>query len=245
MIYIGTSGYSYPYWKNRFYPDKLPSASWLTYYATQFNTLELNNTFYRFPSIDSLKRSADRTPDHFVFSVKVPKLITHTKRLIGVKDTIKEFTDIAQNGLGDKLACILYQMPPSYSFSMERMMDVIDQLSFDKRNVIEFRHISWWQTDVYESLSKHGINFCSVSYPHLPSDCIVTGSFLYRRMHGIPDLFQSPYSEKELIKLYEQLPTEKDAFIFFNNTTFESGYKNAYFLQQYASKHISKDEEAD
>lgn len=235
MLYIGTSGYSYPYWKGRFYPDKLPASKWLAYYATQFNTLELNNTFYRFPTVAPLKRSASQTPADFCFSVKAHKIITHTKRLVGVKDTIQEFMDIIQEGLGHKLSCILYQMPPSYTFSEERLANVVDHLSSDKRNVIEFRHASWWTPSVYAPLRKHHINFCSVSYPGLPVDNIITGDFLYRRMHGVPELFKSPYSEKELTGLYQELPAKKKAFVYFNNTTFESGYTNAYFLKELAA----------
>lgn len=235
MLYIGTSGYSYPYWKGRFYPDKWPASKWLEYYASQFNTLELNNTFYRFPSVVSLKRSAARTPADFSFSVKAHRIITHTRRLENATDTIREFMNIVQEGLGLKLCCILYQMPPSYTFSEERLVNIIEHLSPDKRNVIEFRHVSWWRQEVYAHLRKHHINFCSVSYPGLPDDPVITGDFLYRRMHGVPELFKSPYSKKELIRLYQELPLKKDAFIYFNNTTFESGYTNARFLKQQAS----------
>ncbi|MBO9594434.1 MAG: DUF72 domain-containing protein [Niabella sp.] len=235
MLYIGTSGYSYSYWKGRFYPDKLPASGWLEYYATQFNTLELNNTFYRFPAVEPLKKSASRTPADFRFSVKAHKILTHTRRLAGVKDKIQEFTDIVQEGLEQKLSCILYQMPPSYAFSEARLADVIEYLSPDKRNVIEFRHVSWWQSEVFDLLTKHRINFCSVSYPGLPDDNIITGDFLYRRMHGVPELFKSPYSEKELTRLLQELQIKKNAFIYFNNTMFESGYTNAYFLKQQAA----------
>ncbi|WP_300598865.1 DUF72 domain-containing protein [Niabella sp.] len=235
MLYIGTSGYSYPYWKGRFYPDKWPASRWLEYYATQFSTLELNHTFYRFPTVASLKKSASRTPANFSFSVKAHKVITHTKRLTGVKDTIQEFMNILHDGLENKLGCILYQMPPSYTFSEERLAHVIEHLSFSNRNVIEFRHLSWWQPAVFDLLAKHRINFCSVSYPGLPAENIITGDFLYRRMHGVPELFKSAYSEQQLMQLYQELPVAKEVFIYFNNTTFESGYTNAYFLQELAA----------
>ncbi|MCF3111908.1 DUF72 domain-containing protein [Niabella sp. CC-SYL272] len=240
MYYIGTSGYSYPYWKGRFYPDQLPASKWLQYYATQFNTLELNHTFYRFPTVASLIKSANLTPPDFLFSVKAPKVITHIKRLTGVADTIQEFMEVIQAALGNKLSSVLYQMPPSYTFSEERLTNVAEQLSLDNRNVIEFRHVSWWRQEVFDLLCKHRINFCSVSYPGLPAGNMITGNFLYRRMHGVPDLFQSSYSEKELVQLYQELPAGKDAFIFFNNTTFESGYTNAYFLKQLAIQHNAK-----
>src|SRR6185295_6324728 len=184
-LYIGTSGFSYPYWKNRFYPEGLPGSKWLQYYATQFNTLELNSSFYRFPKIAHLKKAADQTPDDFVFTVKAHKIITHTRRMKEAGDKIIEFMDIIQEGLGNKLACILYQMPPSYNFSEERLNDIVQHLSFDKRNVIEFRHASWWQQKVYQRLDENHIHFCSVSYPGLPDDNISTGQVFYKRMHGV------------------------------------------------------------
>ncbi len=236
MLYIGTSGYSYPYWKNRFYPEKLAASKWLQYYATQFNTLELNNSFYRFPKTEHLKKAAGQTPDDFVFSVKAHKVITHTRRMKDVRETILEFTDIVQEGLGDKLACILYQMPPSYSYSEERMDDIVHNLSSGRQNVIEFRHVSWWRREVYQHLEEHHIHFCSVSYPGLPEDHIMTGHILYRRMHGVPELFKSSYSEGELAVLSGQIPAEGNSFVYFNNTMFEAGYSNARSLQRLTAK---------
>jgi len=231
MIHIGTSGYSYSYWKNRFYPEGLPSSQWLEYYATQFDSVEINNTFYRIPKPETLKKWADKTPENFLFSVKANKTITHIKKMSDAEDLIADFMKIIEEGLGEKLGCILYQMPPSYHFSAERLNDIL-QLSFDPRNVVEFRHISWWEDKVFEAFRKHKINFCCVSYPNLPDENIVTGKLLYRRMHGVPELFKSSYSEKELIELSENLKTEKEGFVFFNNTMFEAGYSNALQLKQ-------------
>lgn len=236
MIYIGTSGYSYPYWRNRFYPEKLPAHKWLQYYATRFNTLELNNSFYRFPEPEHLRKAAGQTPDDFVFTVKAHKGITHIRKMKEVKATIRQFTDILQEGLREKLACILYQMPPSYSFSEERLEDILQNLSFDSRNVIEFRHGSWWKEKVYSALQEHNIHFCSVSYPGLPTDPVITGSIFYKRMHGVPDLFKSSYSEAELNLLLKQIPAG-NAFVYFNNTMFEAGFQNACLLQKLLTEH--------
>jgi uncharacterized protein YecE (DUF72 family) len=108
MMHIGTSGFSYPYWKNRFYPEKLPASRWLQYYATQFNTLELNASFYRFPVVKNLKKSAAATPGDFKFTVKAHKIITHTRRMKNAREKVIEFMDIVNEGLGDKLACVLF-----------------------------------------------------------------------------------------------------------------------------------------
>lgn len=232
MLYIGTSGYSYPYWKNRFYPEKLAASKWLQYYATQFNTVELNSSFHRFPKVEHLKKAAGQTPDEFLFSVKANKVITHTRRMKEVGETIDEFTTIVREGLGKKLAYILYQMPPSYSYSEERMDDIVHHLSSGQWNVIEFRHVSWWREEVYHRLEAHRIHFCSVSYPGLPEDRIMTGDLLYQRMHGVPELFKSSYPVAVLENLSGQIPAEGNSFVYFNNTMFEAGYSNARLLQR-------------
>lgn len=235
MIYIGTSGYSYSYWKNRFYPEKLAASKWLEFYATQFNTVELNNSFYRFPKIEQLKKAAAQTPDDFLFSVKAHKLITHTLRMKNVREKIEEFTGIIHEGLSEKLACILYQMPPSYHYTEEHLHDVITHLSIGQQNIVEFRHESWWKPEVYDQLTQHKINFCSVSYPNLPKENIVTGDVNYRRMHGVPQLFKSSYTSEELTALAAQL-TGGQTFIYFNNTMFEAGYTDARTLQELINK---------
>lgn len=231
MIYIGTSGYSYQYWKNRFYPEKLAASKWLGYYATQFNTVELNASFYRFPKEEHLKKAAAQTPDDFVFTVKANKVITHTRRMKNVKDQVAEFTDIVVNGLEEKLANILYQLPPSYSYSQESIDDIITHLGDTKGTVVEFRHASWWREEVYKLLDQNNIHFCSVSYPGLPDDNIVTAGMFYKRMHGVPELFKSSYSNKEIEQLAMDIPEQDNSFIYFNNTMFEAGYSNAMALK--------------
>lgn len=234
-VYIGTSGYSYSYWKNRFYPGKLPSSGWLRYYSTRFNTLELNNTFYRFPVAANLRKMAEQTPEDFRFSVKANKVITHTMRMRNVQEKLNDFNDIVREGLGEKLSCILYQLPPSYAFTDERMDDILSNTRRDTPQVIEFRHASWWDERVYGALREHTLNFCSVSYPGLPEEEIITGPVYYKRMHGVPELFKSSYCEKVLQTLADRIPANIRSFIYFNNTMFEAGYTNAARLKELAS----------
>lgn len=232
-IYIGTSGYSYFYWKNRFYPEKLPASKWLTYYATQFKTVELNNTFYRFPTVNNLKKAADATPADFRFSVKAHKIITHTLRMKNVKDKVAEFMDIVTQGLGKKLACILYQLPPTFSYTGERLENIITNISHVSNNVIEVRHLSWWNETVYSAFKENKLTFCSVSFPGLPEENILTSNLFYKRMHGVPELFKSSYSESQLQALAENIPLASQFFIYFNNTMLEAGYKNADVLKNF------------
>lgn len=230
-IYIGTSGYSYPYWKNRFYPERLAAAKQLAYYASVFNSVELNYTFYRFPTLKSLQKAYQETPAHFRFSVKMNKIVTHTLRMNGVQEKVAEFMDIINNGLAEKLACVLFQLPPSFSYTPERLEMVLRNIEHNSRNVIEFRHISWWQEEVYAAFREAGLTFCSVSFPGLPETIIQTSHVCYTRMHGVPELFKSSYTEPELQRLATALPDADTSFTFFNNTMYEAGYSNALTLR--------------
>ncbi len=234
-IHIGTSGYSYTYWKGRFYPDKWPAAKQLQYFSTQFNTVELNHTFYRFPTVKSLAKAAAETPDDFRFSVKMNKLVTHTLRLRGAKEKIDEFMALVAEGLGPKLACVLFQLPPSFHFTAERLDDVLRNVAQQPTNVIEFRHISWWDETVFSALRDAGLSFCAVSFPGLPDDNICTSTLFYKRMHGVPELFKSAYSAETLAQLAATMPQVKEAYVYFNNTMFEAGYTNAARLQALVS----------
>ena len=234
--YIGTSGYSYPYWKGRFYPEGLPASQQLNYYSKQFNTVELNYTFYRFPSVKALKMAAATVPDGFLFSLKMHRSITHLLRMQQVKAKIHEFMDIVHEGLGDRLGCVLFQFPASYQFNEQRLNDILDNVPHHNNNVIEFRHISWWQENVYQALRAAYLTFCSVSFPGLPDDNIITGNVFYKRMHGVPQLFISAYSDDSILNLAGAIPEDKTSFIYFNNTMYEAGYSNALLLDQYLKK---------
>jgi len=229
--YIGTSGYSYSYWKGRFYPEGLPAGRQLAYYAEQFNSLELNYTFYRFPTVKALQKTAAMLPEGFKCSVKAHKIITHTLRLKQAREKVKEFTDIVAEGLGERLGCILFQLPPSFSFSAERMNDLLENVEHHSHTVIEFRHASWWTPEVFETLKAHRLTFCSVSFPGLPEDNIVTSDVFYKRMHGVPELFKSSYTEETLQQLAGSIPDVSEAYVYFNNTMFEAGYSNANTLR--------------
>lgn len=233
QTYIGTSGFSYPSWKDVFYPPGTKSADWLTYYATRFNTLELNSTFYHFPRVATLEKMAARTPDDFVFSVKMNKHITHTLRLNDAREKIKEFTEVAEAGFGDKLGCILFQLPPSFHYNEENLHRLLENIPRGSRNVVEFRHLSWWNDTVPQMLRSQELTFCNISYPGLPENRLMTSDRFYVRMHGVPELFKSAYTPAELERLADELPQEADQkFVYFNNTMFEAGFSNALELQE-------------
>ena len=183
-FHVGTSGWSYLHWRARFYPINLNNYKWLEYYAKHFNTTEVNMTFYRWPKENMLKNWYKRTPSHFSFTLKAPKIITHIKKLTGIKKIVRDFYTLADL-LKEKLACILFQLPPSLKFNKDKLQHFLNTLDKNYNNVIEFRHPSWWQEDTYNLLMNHKIIFCVVSASQLPQDIIITSNVCYFRFHGL------------------------------------------------------------
>lgn len=228
--FIGCSGYYYSYWKNRFYPEGTPAKDWLSYYAKVFKTVELNGTFYRTPRITTLQKYVAQTPSNFKFSAKMNRHITHVLRLKNCKTEIDNYLQLLQDGLGDKLANVLFQLPAGFKFSTENLENILENVPHQSGSVIEFRDISWWTEEVYEAFKKAQLTFCNVDFPGLASHIVHTSNLFYLRMHGSPELFKSSYSTRELKIYAKQIPQDKDAFIYFNNTVYEAGYQNAQEL---------------
>ena len=234
-IYIGCSGFSNRDWKGFFFPEDLPSKGQLNFYATQFNTVEINSTFYRRPRPQTLQNWYERTGEDFKFFIKIPKTITHIKRL---KDTAAETGDFCNHihsGIKEKLAGFLFQMPPTFHFSEEHLEKLIATVDPEFLNVVEFRHKSWWNEEVFKTLKEKNIVFSGVSFPKDIPDEFITNSnkFAYYRLHGVPVLFKSEYSEEELINLADEIKKAKETvFVFFNNTWGTAALKNALFLKK-------------
>ena len=188
---VGCSGYYYPQWKGEFYPSKLKPADWLKYYSSVFNTVELNSTFYRLPKFTDLKRYYNNTSDDFKFSVKVSKYITHTMKLKDTRLQVKNFMDLILSGLTDKLDKILFQLPPSFHYSENNLELILENIPASPRNVIEFRHNSWWNEKVETSFKKAAYTFCNIDYPGIQNNFIHTSAYFYLRLHGFPQLFKS------------------------------------------------------
>ena len=236
---IGCSGFSYKTWKHRFYPDKLPSTKWFEFYCEHFDTVELNVTFYRFPKADTFKGWYSRSPKGFGFSVKAPRLVTHYKQLIDCKALLKDFYSTCSKGLKEKLGPILFQFPPRFIYTEERLRRILDNLDPNYINVVEFRHKSWWAEEVYTQLAKQHIIFCSMSHPQLPDEVAGNGKLIYYRFHGVPDLYFSLYSEAELRKIatkIKKVKGVKNAWCYFNNDVNTAAIQNAKWLQQFISK---------
>ncbi|MBC7425630.1 MAG: DUF72 domain-containing protein [Bacteroidia bacterium] len=226
---IGCSGFYNRHWKGIFYPDKLPQRLWFDHYAENFNTLELNVTFYKFPSEAMLNVWYQKSPTDFMFSVKAPRLITHLKKFNDCKSLIDDFYLACSNGLQEKLGYLLFQLPPSIVYSEEKFMQILSLVNTNFRHVIEFRNETWWRQDVYDALAQKGITFCSVSHPKMPDLIIANTDNIYVRNHGVPDMFYSDYSPEKLqaLKNEIELKNVSKAYVYFNNTAGIHGILNA------------------
>lgn len=236
--HIGCSGFHYKEWKDFFYPPKLPQSRWFDHYAEQFNTLELNVTFYRFPQLKFLESWYNKAPDHFTFSAKVPRLITHFKQFRETTGLLSDFYGSLKLGLKEKLACVLFQLPPALAYSEEMLERITNSVDPGFINVIEFRNASWWKQAVYRKLKGHQLVFCGHSYPNLPDAVVVNNPVAYYRFHGVPVLYKSSYKVAFLKEVAQQLYASKSKsnFIYFNNTWGTSAIKNALCLKKHLDR---------
>jgi uncharacterized protein YecE (DUF72 family) len=238
--HIGCSGFHYRDWKGIFYPPDIPQKKWFEYYSSKFDTLELNVTFYRFPQLKFLQTWYENSPDAFSFAVKVPRLITHFKQLKDCQRLLGDFYNSIREGLKDKLGAVLFQLPPQWYYTEERLELLVNNMTKGFTNVVEFRHDSWWNKKVYQRLKKESLVFCGISHPSLPDDVIITGKTAYYRFHGIPRLYFSAYKSDMLKRIADQLACAKNVnnmFIYFNNTATVGAIKNAVWFKNYLKKY--------
>ncbi|HMQ14618.1 MAG TPA: DUF72 domain-containing protein [Phycisphaerae bacterium] len=190
-LLAGTSGYSYAEWKPAFYPADLPAAQFLSYYAGRLATVEINNTFYRFPAEKQLADWSAHTPVGFVFAIKAVQKITHTGRLKDVGDLTRDFVERCR-GLGDKLGPILFQLPPNFRRDDARLDAFLNGLPAGRRYALEFRHESWFDEAVLARLRGAGVALCISEGEHLDSPRVATADFCYLRLR------KPEYGEGEL-----------------------------------------------
>lgn len=229
-INTGCSGFYNRHWKGVFYPEDLAQSKWFTFYCAHLNSLELNVTFYKFPTVKTLDNWYKKSPEGFLFAVKAPRIITHYKKLNDCTAELDDFYNVCGVGLKDKLGCLLFQFPPSFKYSKESLAFVLKSMKPGFNNVVEFRNEGWWNKEVYDAFETNKVIFCSVSHPKLPEDIIVTASTAYIRLHGNPQIFYSSYSDEYLQNLHDILAKNKkieDAYVFFNNTASTAGILNA------------------
>ncbi|MBN1856140.1 MAG: DUF72 domain-containing protein [Dehalococcoidia bacterium] len=233
-IFVGCSGWHYDDWRGRLYPVRMGKTRWLTHYSSIFDTVELNNTFYRLPGQSSVSRWHDETGSGFVFAVKGSRYITHIRRLVDVGSPVQEFTQRLA-GLGSKLGPLLWQLPPQLSRDDALLEDFLHVLPPTSRHVIEFRHPSWWNNHTYAMLQEYHTAVCLIDTPSFKSHPIATTDFIYIRFHGAEQMYSSCYQDEQLCSwagnirsLGEGMTT---VYAYFNNDTNGYAVKNALTLR--------------
>jgi len=180
-LLAGTSGFSYKEWKGSFYPQDLPVSGMLSYYAERFPAVEINNTFYRLPSEQTLLQWAEQVPESFRFVLKASQSITHRRRLKDVEDPL-EYLLGASAALGEKRGPLLVQLPPNMKKDVERLNRFLDLVPRTTRTAFEFRHPGWFEEDVFAALRNHGAALCLADTEEGTTPLVATAEWGYLRL---------------------------------------------------------------
>jgi len=234
QVFVGTSGWTYDDWSGRFYPEKgFKGPERLTFYASVFNTVEVNATFYRTPTEQMIESWNKRLDDYFHLVVKGTRAVTHIKRLADCREQLQTFLErILQL---KRLKVVLWQLPPSLRKDAVLLNEFLHLLPEKVHHAVEFRHTSWWADDVLQILAKHNAALVGVSHPKLPEIIIPTTDFFYVRFHGQgKNPYMYLYSQEELshwVSLLEPLLKGKPLYAFFNNDYHAHATKNALMFR--------------
>jgi uncharacterized protein YecE (DUF72 family) len=234
-IRIGTSGWHYKHWKGPFYQPDLPASKMLTSYLQHFDTVEINNTFYRLPTETALAAWRDSTPANFRFAVKGSRYLTHMKKLADPDAGLEKFLSCATI-LGPKLGPILFQLPPFLDAKPGRLDAFLAALPRSLRCAFEFRHPGWHTAGIYELLRRYNTAFCMFDIEGFQSPVEVTADFAYIRLHGPGGRYQGSYTHAALERWAEHIRSWQKrlnaVYVYFDND--QAGYapQNALELKK-------------
>jgi uncharacterized protein YecE (DUF72 family) len=224
-IWIGTSGWHYKHWVGNFYPPRLPSSRMLAHYTQHFDTVELNNTFYKLPAQTSLLAWRDSTPPHFHFAVKGSRFLTHMKKLNNAQDGLNRFLE-AVTVLEPKLGPILFQLPPNWELDVDRLAAFLALLPLYLRCAFEFRNPTWNTPQTLDLLAQYNAAYCIFDLAGYLSPLEITADFSYIRLHGPGGKYQGSYSDAALEEWAQKISqwSKKLAavYVYFDND--DSGY---------------------
>jgi uncharacterized protein YecE (DUF72 family) len=219
-IHIGCSGWVYKHWRGILYPEGLPQTRWFQRYAEEFDTVEINASFYRLPVAKTFDGWREKAPENFHYAVKVNRFITHMKKLVGVEQALNDFTALARR-LEDKLGPLLYQLPPSLKIDLERLESFLKIIPRDLNNVFEFRNKSWYVPETSALLDRYGASFCVHDMPGSKTERIAVGPIGYVRFHGGEGKYWGRYSDDGLLSwtdwILDQSGRGRAVWCYFNN----------------------------
>ena len=240
VVRIGTSGWHYKHWQGQFYPAKLAPKEMFHFYSLHFDTVELNNTFYRLTRPETFESWHDNSPVNFLYAVKASRFITHMKKLKDPESSTAKFFDGAER-LGMKLGPIHFQLPPRWRVDIARMRNFLAELSKEHRYVIEIRDESWLVKEVYDVLRKFNVAFCIHDLAGMQTPLEITADFTYIRFHGPGAAkYRGSYSDSQLQEWADRLSewrgSNVDSYVYFNNDIGGYAITNAQTLKQLLGK---------
>jgi uncharacterized protein YecE (DUF72 family) len=217
---IGTSGWSYAHWRERFYPPGLPAKAWLGFYADRFDTVEINGSFYRMPKESTVAGWHERSPDGFMFAWKASRYITQAKRLKDPAEPLAYVLDRAAS-LKEKLGPILFQLPPQMRRDDARLAEFLAVLPKSHRFSVEFRDPGWFVPAVLRLLADHDVALCVSDHHAAPAPPETTAAFVYLRLHGPGGHYSGRYPDAELAAWAERIAAwregGRDVLAYFDN----------------------------
>ena len=234
-VRIGCSGWNYSHWRSRVYPDGMPPRRWLHHYATLFDTVEVNNTFYRLPRREAVASWVEGSPPEFVFAVKASRYLTHVKRSRDMDQGVARFYErIEPLVASPKMGPVLWQLPPTFSRDDERLAGALDRLP-PGRHCFEFRHESWFVPETYARLREYGVALVVGDHPARPWQAHeITADWTFIRFHYGRRGRNGNYSERELDEWSERIRGWRrrvDVFAYFNNDWEGYAVRNGLGLQ--------------
>ena len=236
-ILVGTSGWHYKHWIGVFYPPETRGSEMFEFFARHFNTVEINNSFYRLPLATTFDAWRESSPDGFCFAVKASRFITHMKKLKDPESSSAKFFLVAER-LQEKLGPILFQLPPRWKVNVERFSEFLASLPKGHRYVIEFRDESWFVTPVFELLRKYNVAFCIHDFADMKVPNEITADFTYVRFHGPTSAkYFGSYSDDQLRRWAKRIEEWRarlsSVYAYFNNDPGGEAIKNALTLRSF------------
>lgn len=239
-VHIGTSGYSYKHWAGRYYPEDLKPSQWLSHYLRDFDTVELNNTFYQLPTEQAFDNWRRATPPDFIFAVKGSRFLTHMIKLKEPERGLVNFMPRAER-LRRKLGPILWQFPPGWNVNLGRLENFLSLLPKKHRYAFELRNQSWMTAEVYALLAKFNAAFCIYELAGYQSPVEITADWTYVRLHGPTQFkYQGSYRDEQLAGWARRIRAWsrklEAVYVYFDNDDSAFAVQNALTLQKMVGK---------
>jgi uncharacterized protein YecE (DUF72 family) len=232
-IRIGTSGWVYKHWRGLFYPPEMRPAAWFDYYAGRFDTVEINNSFYRLPSEAAFAAWQAQAPPGFLYAVKASRYLTHLRKLKEPEEPLDRFFSRVA-ALGSTLGPVLYQLPPRWRLNLPRFEHFLAALPTGYRHAIEFREPSWLCEAVFAQMERYGVALCIHDMPPVQIPLRVTAPFVYLRFHGYPTYagnYEQSALEEWATRIADWQRQGLDVYAYFNNDIGGHAIHNAQTLR--------------